>query len=44
MKHDIIGELPNSERFVVFFENRFIEVARKSQENGIIARPEFVLN
>ncbi len=56
MKQDIIDELPNSERFAVFCGERFIEVARKSQEaseskrtglaseEDIIARPEFVMN
>jgi len=44
MKYDVIGELPNSERFVVFCGERFIEVAKKSEEGNIIARPEFVMN
>lgn len=43
-KKDIIGKLPNSERFAVFLGDRFIEVARKVKEKEIIARPEFVLN
>ncbi len=42
-KKDIKGkEIP--EKFAVFQENRFIEVARKVSEEDIIARPEFVFN
>lgn len=44
MKGEIIGELPDSEKFIVFLKDRFIEVARKSNEGDIIARPDFVLN
>jgi H/ACA ribonucleoprotein complex subunit 4 len=35
-------EIP--EKFVIFSGNKFIEVARKSEEVGIVARPEFVFN
>lgn len=43
-KQDIIGKLPEEERFVVFSGEKFIEVARKVNEGEIIARPEFVFN
>lgn len=43
-KKDIIGKLPDSDKFAVFLGERFIEVARKVKEGEIIARPEFVLN
>ncbi len=43
-KKDVIGKLPDSDRFAVFLGERFIEVARKVKEKEIIARPEFVLN
>lgn len=31
------------EKFVIFYEDKFIEVARKTNEGDIIARPEFVM-
>ena len=45
-KNDLeeIPELQKEEKFVIFFEDKFIEVARKSDEGDIIARPEFVMN
>lgn len=43
-KKDIEGELPKEKKFAVFSGDRFIEVARKTKEGDIIARPEFVLN
>lgn len=37
--------LPDGDVFAVFFTNRFIEIAKKVEEqDGIIARPEFVYN
>jgi H/ACA ribonucleoprotein complex subunit 4 len=45
MKQDIkIGEKIPEKRFAVFYEDKFIEIARKVSEGDIIARPEFVLN
>jgi len=43
MKGDL-EKMPDSEKFVVFLKDKFIEVARKTDERDIIARPEFVLN
>lgn len=49
-KQDVIGKLPKEEKFVVFFKDKLIEVARKTKEENekeskgdIIARPEFVM-
>lgn len=44
MKQDLDESLPKEERFAIFLGDRFVEVARKTDERGIIARPEFVLN
>jgi len=43
-KKDIIGKIPTKEIFAVFQGNQFIEIARKTKENLIFARPEFVFN
>ncbi len=43
MKKDLDEEVPNSEIFAVFCEERFVEIARKIEDKGdIIAKPEFV--
>jgi H/ACA ribonucleoprotein complex subunit 4 len=42
-KQDLETE-PEEEIFAVFYKNQFIEVAKKSNEEDIIARPQFVLN
>ncbi len=41
---DIVGELPKTDTFAVFLEDKFIEVARKVDEGDIVGRAEFVLN
>ena len=33
---------PKEERFAVFHKSRFVEIAKKTGEEGILARPEFV--
>jgi H/ACA ribonucleoprotein complex subunit 4 len=35
---------PDEEIFAVFYKDKFIEVAKKSSEGDIIARPQFVFN
>ena len=44
MKQDIFDELPQEEKFVAFCKDQFIAIYKKSNENNIIARPEFVYN
>jgi len=44
MKNDFADELPDSEIFAVFLEDKFIEIAHRVDEGDIIARAEFVLN
>jgi len=39
-----LREIPQEKIFAVFSGKRFIEIARKSEEGDIIARPEFVFN
>jgi len=43
-RQDLKEEMPNSEIFAIFLGDKFIEVARKSDDGEIIARPEFVYN
>jgi len=43
-KKDLEGNLPEEEVFAVFFKEQFIEIAKKTQERDIVARPEFVFN
>jgi len=52
-KEDIIGKIPNSEQFSVFFKERFIGIYNgidgtgslsDDKENSIIAKPAFVMN
>lgn len=43
MKKDGI-KLPDEDIFAIFSKERFIEIARKIDEEDIIARPEFVFN
>ena len=43
-KQDIQGEIPNSERFVLFNNSVFIGAYKIAKEGDIIARPEFVVN
>ncbi len=39
-----LEKLPSQNIFAVFSEERFIEIAKKTDEKGILARPLFVLN
>ncbi|MEK6899317.1 MAG: RNA-guided pseudouridylation complex pseudouridine synthase subunit Cbf5 [Nanoarchaeota archaeon] len=39
-----VGNLPESERFALFYNKKFIAIMRKSLEGEIIARAEFVFN
>ncbi len=39
-----LKKIPKEDRFAVFLGEKFIEVAKKTDEKGIIARPEFVFN
>jgi len=39
-----LRKIPQEKIFAVFSGKRFIEIARKSEEGDIIARPEFVFN
>jgi H/ACA ribonucleoprotein complex subunit 4 len=41
---DCIEKIPEAERFAIFFEDDFIEIAKKTGEGEIVARPEFVFN
>ncbi len=43
MKNDILN-IPEEDKFVLFKDDVFLGVYRKSSEGDIIARPEFVLN
>ncbi len=44
MKSDINSQLPEQSHFVLFHNNQLIAIYKKSDENDIIARPEFVFN
>jgi len=44
MRKDLLNRMPKEDRFAVFYDNRFVEVACKVDESGILARPEFVYN
>lgn len=41
---EYLQEIPKEEMFAVFSEERFIEIAKKTDEGEIIAKPMFVLN
>lgn len=43
MKSDIL-KTPQEEKFAVFYKEKFIAIMKKSEEEDIIARPEFVFN
>jgi len=49
-KEDIIGKIPNSEQFSVFFKERFIGIYNETDSllnergNCVIAKPAFVMN
>ena len=44
MKQDLTENIPDSEIFAVFFEDKFIGVYKKTSDGDIIAKPEFVFN
>jgi H/ACA ribonucleoprotein complex subunit 4 len=44
MKKDISGKLPEADIIAVFLGQRFVEIAKKVDEEDIILRAEFVLN
>jgi len=41
---DDLKEIPKEDTFAVFLKDKFIEIAKKTNEDNIIARPEFVFN
>ena len=44
MKSDLASKLPEGKLFVIFHQNRLVAIMKKSDENDIVARPEFVYN
>ena len=44
MKADIFDQLPQEEIFAAFCKDQLIGIYKKSNENNILARPEFVYN
>jgi H/ACA ribonucleoprotein complex subunit 4 len=43
-KEDLLDPLPEQSTFTLFIDDRFIGIYHKTQEEKIIARPDFVLN
>ncbi|MEM4330440.1 MAG: RNA-guided pseudouridylation complex pseudouridine synthase subunit Cbf5 [Candidatus Pacearchaeota archaeon] len=43
-KEDVLSEIPQEDRFIVFQNNTFIGVYKKINEGQFIGRPEFVFN